>query len=63
MTTPLRRLQNAKAQEDRRRREKAAGLIRMNVTIPADRADELRRLVRQWTDTNVNVEGLDAGHQ
>jgi hypothetical protein len=53
---------NAERQAALRQREKDAGLVRVLVTIPEDRRDELRRIVESWR-TNANVAGLDAGNQ
>lgn len=63
MTSPKRRLDNARAQADLRKREEQRGLARVTVTIPEARRDDLRRIVRQWNETNVNVATLDAGNQ
>lgn len=63
MTSPKRRLDNARAQAELRKREERRGLARVTVTIPEARRDDLKRIVRQWTDTNVNVAEVDTGDQ
>jgi hypothetical protein len=63
MTSPKRRLDNARAQAELRRREEQRGLARVTVTIPETRRDDLRRIVREWTEPNLNVAEVDTGDQ
>lgn len=66
MTKPLRRHQLAAAQETQRQRERAAGLARVTVLIPAARRAELHRIARTWRDEaelNRNVAEVDTGDQ
>jgi hypothetical protein len=41
---------NAEHQATKREREKAAGMIRLTVTIPKERKAELKAIVAQWRE-------------
>jgi hypothetical protein len=59
LTTALRRQQIARAQENLRRRERDAGLIRYTVTIPENRKAELIEITQRWRDeASKNEENL-----